>query len=41
VHKIASNEELARDFSSIERLLEREDVVKWAAWVGRVRWKAR
>jgi 5-methylcytosine-specific restriction endonuclease McrA len=41
VHKIASNEELAREWFSVELLLEREDVQKWATWVGRVRWKAR
>ncbi|KAI6889810.1 hypothetical protein KC318_g14825 [Hortaea werneckii] len=41
VHRIASNEELARELFSVEALMEREDVVKWAQWVGRVRWKAR
>lgn len=41
VHRVASNEELAREWSSVEVLLEREDVQKWAAWVGRIRWKAR
>jgi hypothetical protein len=41
VHKVASNEELAREFYSVELLIEREDVVKWAAWVGKIRWKAR
>jgi hypothetical protein len=41
VHQIASNEELARDWSSVEKLSEREDVQRWAKWVGRVRWKAR
>ncbi|KAL8999616.1 MAG: hypothetical protein Q9169_001576 [Polycauliona sp. 2 TL-2023] len=41
VHRIASNEELAKDYWSIEKLMEREDVVAWANWVGRVRWKAR
>ena len=41
VHKIASNEELAKELYDVELLLEREDVQKWAAWVGRVRWKAR
>lgn len=41
VHKIASNEELAREWYSVELLLEREDVQKWAGWVGKVRWKAR
>ncbi|OQN98908.1 hypothetical protein B0A48_15254 [Cryoendolithus antarcticus] len=40
-HKIATNEELAKELFSIELLLEREDVRKWAMWVGRVRWKAR
>ena len=41
VHKIATNEELARELYSIEMLMERADVQKWAAWVGKVRWKAR
>ncbi|KAL1587159.1 hypothetical protein WHR41_04459 [Cladosporium halotolerans] len=41
VHRLASNEELARELFSVELLMEREEVVKWAAWVGRVRWKAR
>lgn len=41
VHKIATNEELAKEFYSVELLMEREDVAKWAAWVGKIRWKAR
>lgn len=41
VHKMASNEELAREYYTVERILEREDVQDWAKWVGRVRWKAR
>ena len=41
VHNIASNEELARYFWSVELLREREDVQSWAKWVGGVRWKAR
>jgi hypothetical protein len=41
VHKILSNEELARDWYSIELLIEREDVQRWAQWVSKVRWKAR
>lgn len=41
VHKIEGNEVLAREFYSVELLIEREDVQKWAGWVGRVRWKAR
>lgn len=40
VHRVASNEELAREFYSVERLLGREDVVRFAGWAGRVRWKA-
>lgn len=39
VHRIASNEELAKDWYSIDLLIEREDVQKWAAWVSRIRWK--
>ncbi|KAK5135155.1 hypothetical protein LTR08_005541 [Meristemomyces frigidus] len=41
VHKIATNEELARELFSVDMLMERVDVQKWAAWVGKVRWKAR
>lgn len=41
VHRIASTEELAREFYTVELLVEREDVRRWAAWVGKVRWKAR
>ncbi|KAL8803113.1 MAG: hypothetical protein Q9182_003363 [Xanthomendoza sp. 2 TL-2023] len=41
VHRIASNEELAKDFWSVDKLMEREDVLAWAKWVGKVRWKAR
>lgn len=41
VHRIASNEELAREYWSVEKLMAREDVVAWAKWVRRVRWKAR
>lgn len=41
VHKIASNEELAKNWYTVERLVDREDVQTWARWVGRVRWKAR
>jgi hypothetical protein len=40
-NRVAGNEELARDWYSVELLLQREDVRKWAAWVGKVRWKAR
>ncbi|RDW93267.1 HNH endonuclease [Aspergillus mulundensis] len=41
VHRMATNEELAREWFTVERILEREDVRDWARWVGRVRWKAR
>ncbi|GAB7361374.1 hypothetical protein MBLNU230_g1429t1 [Neophaeotheca triangularis] len=41
VHRVASNEVLAREFNDVEALLQREDVQKWAQWVGRVRWKSR
>ncbi|KAI9875549.1 MAG: hypothetical protein M1830_008350 [Pleopsidium flavum] len=41
VHRVAGNEELAKEWWSVERLLEREDVQRWARWVGRVRWKKR
>ncbi|KAJ5551310.1 hypothetical protein N7461_006008 [Penicillium sp. DV-2018c] len=41
VHRMASNEELAREWFTVERICEREDVQDWARWVGRVRWKAR
>lgn len=41
VHSLASNEELAREWWSVELLMERDDVRRWAGWVSRVRWKAR
>lgn len=41
VHRVATNEDLAREWSSVERLLAREDVKEFVTWVGRVRWKAR
>ncbi|KAK0113723.1 hypothetical protein ONS95_013971 [Cadophora gregata] len=41
VHRVANGEELAKDFFTVESLVEREDVRRFAEWVGRVRWKAR
>lgn len=41
VHRVASNEELAREYFTVESLMEREDVQGWVKWVGRVRWKSR
>lgn len=41
VHKIATNEELAREWFDVDALMEREDVQRFARWVGGVRWKSR
>jgi ribosomal silencing factor RsfS len=41
VHHVATHEELARAYYTVEKLLEREDVRKFGAWVGKVRWKTR
>ncbi|KAJ5748181.1 uncharacterized protein N7511_009877 [Penicillium nucicola] len=41
VHRMASNEELAREWFTVERILERKDVQDWAGWVSKVRWKSR
>lgn len=41
VHGFAGNDELAREWYSVELIEEREDVQRWVAWVGRVRWKAK
>ncbi|RDW78336.1 hypothetical protein BP5796_06188 [Coleophoma crateriformis] len=41
VHRVASNEELAKDLYTVDLLRDREDVQKFALWVGKVRWKAR
>lgn len=39
VHRMASNEELAREWYTVDRICDRDDVQKWAQWVRRVRWK--
>jgi len=39
VHRFADHETLAREFYTVERLLEEEEVRVWAEWVGRLRWK--
>ncbi|GAB7337772.1 hypothetical protein MBLNU457_g3042t1 [Dothideomycetes sp. NU457] len=39
VHRIASNEELAKELNSVDKLIARDDVQSWAKWVGRIRWK--
>ena len=41
VHRFAGHEELAREYYTVERLLAQEEIRSFAAWVGRVRWKAR
>jgi hypothetical protein len=41
VHRVASNEELARYWDTVEKLKEREDIQKFTGWLSRVRWKKR
>ena len=41
VHRMASNEVLAREWYTVEKICEREDVRKRAQWAGGVRWKKR
>lgn len=41
VHKIESNEELAKNWWTVERLMKREDMQAWAQWISKVRWKAK
>jgi hypothetical protein len=41
VHRICTNEELAKTWFTVELLEERDDMQKWIGWIGRVRWKAR
>ncbi|EXJ67008.1 uncharacterized protein A1O5_09654 [Cladophialophora psammophila CBS 110553] len=38
VHRMASNEELAREWYTVDLICQREDVQKWSQWVRRVRW---
>ncbi|KFH40664.1 hypothetical protein ACRE_086360 [Hapsidospora chrysogenum ATCC 11550] len=39
VHHFKGHEELARDYHTVELLLEAEEVQRWAAWVSKLRWK--
>lgn len=41
VHRCASNEELAKEWYTVEKLLEREDIQKWAGYIGKQRWGGR
>ncbi|TGZ80166.1 hypothetical protein EX30DRAFT_320474 [Ascodesmis nigricans] len=37
VHRCASNEELAREYYTVEKLLEREDIQKWRNYISKQR----
>jgi len=37
-HRAADNETLAREFYTIEKLMEREDMQRWAAYQSKRRW---
>jgi hypothetical protein len=41
VHRVASLEELAKEWYTVEKLMEREDVRRFGEWVGKVRWKSK
>ncbi|KAK4111612.1 hypothetical protein N656DRAFT_790265 [Canariomyces notabilis] len=41
VHRFAGHEVLAREYYTVERLLQAEEVQRFAEWVGRLRWKGR
>ncbi|KAI0034834.1 hypothetical protein K488DRAFT_83672 [Vararia minispora EC-137] len=41
VHGVASNEELARRFYTMELLMERDDIRRWAAYAAKQRWGVR
>ena len=41
VHRVASNEELAREYYTVDRLLEREDVQKWRKYISKQRWSVK
>lgn len=41
VHRVATNEELAREYWTVKKLLAREDIQTWAEYVGRQRWGGR
>ena len=41
VHRTIGNEELAREWFTVERLAGREDVQRGCRWVGGIRWKKR
>ncbi|RPA84762.1 hypothetical protein BJ508DRAFT_359481 [Ascobolus immersus RN42] len=41
VHRIETNESLAKSYYTVELLAEREDVGRWVEWVSRQRWGLR
>ncbi|KAI0808361.1 hypothetical protein C8Q74DRAFT_1189413 [Fomes fomentarius] len=41
VHHVASNEVLAREFYTVELLLQREDIQKWSKYAAKQRWGVR
>ncbi|ETS84205.1 hypothetical protein PFICI_02230 [Pestalotiopsis fici W106-1] len=41
VHKFASHEDLARYHYTVDLLLEQDEIVQFAKWVSRLRWKGR
>jgi len=41
VHRVATNEQLAREFYTVEKLLDREDLQKWRAYAAKQRFGVR
>ncbi|EKM51451.1 uncharacterized protein PHACADRAFT_152211 [Phanerochaete carnosa HHB-10118-sp] len=41
VHRVASNEELAKSWYTVDTLLEREDIQRWRAYASKQRWGVR
>ena len=41
VHRVTSNEELAQEYYTVDRLLEREDVQKWRKYISKQRWSVK
>jgi hypothetical protein len=39
VHRVETNEELAKNWHTVEKLKERDDIQRFIRWVGGVRWK--
>jgi hypothetical protein len=40
VHRFANHEDLARHYYTVELLMEQEEIINWANWVGKLRWKS-